>query len=168
MASSSRPIMRAMPMRQLIHPHQVKKDQILVYLHQCTSLSHAALLQPFLKFSGTLGAQNRQDKRSATVMAFSHFVIEDTACQYMFADIQGSMDRSTTMHNESVLTLFDPMTHTPASQSGLGDHGLEGFEDFLKCHRCTTICSSMELCKLSVMAETIQGIKEELEADPDA
>ena len=42
-----------------------------------------------LKFSGTLGAQNHQDKRSATVMAFSHFVIEDTACQYMFADIQG-------------------------------------------------------------------------------
>ena len=43
-----------------------------------------------LKFSGTLGAQNRQDKRSATIMAFSHFVVEDTACQYMFADIQGS------------------------------------------------------------------------------
>ena len=42
-----------------------------------------------LKFLGTLSAQNRQDKRSATVMAFSHFVIEDTACQYMFADIQG-------------------------------------------------------------------------------
>jgi len=97
------------------------------------------------------------------------------------------MDRSATMHNESMLTLFDPMTHTPAgyvtfstdcrllvclsqtpSQSGLGDHGLEGFEDFLRCHKCTVICSSMELCKLSVMAETIQGIREELEADPDA
>jgi hypothetical protein len=42
-----------------------------------------------LKFSGTLGAQNRQDKRTATVTAFSHFAVEDTACQYMFADIQG-------------------------------------------------------------------------------
>lgn len=57
------------------------------------------------------------------------------------------------------------------SQSGLGDHGLEGFEDFLKCHKCTPICSAMELCKLSVLANTIQGIKDsskELEADPDA
>src|ERR1700678_3915270 len=74
------------------------------------------------------------------------------------------MDRNTVMHNGLVLTLFDPMTHTPAryvtfdrllvvgmlitdflySQSGLGDHGLEGFEDFLKCHKCTPICSSME------------------------
>jgi hypothetical protein len=54
------------------------------------------------------------------------------------------------------------------SQSRFGDHGFEGFEDFLKCHRCTQICSSMELCKLSVMAETIQGVRDELEVDPDA
>ena len=85
-----------------------------------------------LKFSGTLGMNNRVDKRSATIMAFSHFVLEDSACQYMFADIQGmlhfefvlpcihqlctnlgSMDRNVLVANESVLTLFDPMTHTP-------------------------------------------------------
>jgi hypothetical protein len=99
------------------------------------------------------------------------------------------MDRSTAMHNESVLTMFDPMTHTPGryvafflavagvlitdslhSQSGLGDHGLEGFEDFIKCHKCTSICLSMELCKLSVLTDTIHGIRlgDELEADSDA
>lgn len=62
-------------------------------------------------------------------MAFSHFVLEEAACGYMFADIQGkftfnsvlsaadanagSMDRHNFAQNESALTLFDPMTHTP-------------------------------------------------------
>ena len=43
-----------------------------------------------LKFSGTLGMYNRMDKRTATIMAFSHFVLESSGCQYMFADIQGT------------------------------------------------------------------------------
>ncbi|OAX31332.1 hypothetical protein K503DRAFT_806148 [Rhizopogon vinicolor AM-OR11-026] len=42
-----------------------------------------------LKFSGTLGIRNRTDKHSATIMAFSHFVLESSACEYMFADLQG-------------------------------------------------------------------------------
>jgi len=65
-------------------------------------------------------------------MAFSHFVVESFACKYMFADIQGmfmpacckvcishpyncagSIDHNTLMQNESALTVFDPMTHTP-------------------------------------------------------
>jgi hypothetical protein len=41
------------------------------------------------KYSGTLGVSSRIDKKSATMMAFSHFVLESTACTYMFADIQG-------------------------------------------------------------------------------
>jgi hypothetical protein len=61
------------------------RDLTSVYLVEPRRASSAVL-----KFSGTLGAPNRQDKRSATVAAFSHFVVEDTACQYMFADIQGS------------------------------------------------------------------------------
>ena len=56
-----------------------------VYLVESCHASSAVL-----KFSGTLSAQNCQDKQSATVMAFSHFVLEDTTCQYMFADIQGT------------------------------------------------------------------------------
>lgn len=84
-----------------------------------------------LKFSGTLGMHNRPDRRSATIMAFSHFVLENSACKYMFADIQGkcavylnicrppaykdagSMDHHNFVPNESALTLFDPMSHTP-------------------------------------------------------
>lgn len=45
-----------------------------------------------LKFSGTLGVTSRSEKRSATMTAFSHWVIEGTACQYMFADIQGALN----------------------------------------------------------------------------
>jgi len=83
-----------------------------------------------LKFSGTLGMPHCSDRRSATIMAFSHFVLEDATCGYMFADIQGksafnwvcllaadintgSMDWHNFAQNESALTLFDPMTHTP-------------------------------------------------------
>jgi hypothetical protein len=43
-----------------------------------------------LKFSGTLGQRARSaDKRTATILAFGHFVVDNTACKYMFADIQG-------------------------------------------------------------------------------
>lgn len=55
-----------------------------VYLVEPRRISSAVL-----KFSGTLGMSTRMDKRSATIMAFSHFVMSSTACRYMFADIQG-------------------------------------------------------------------------------
>jgi hypothetical protein len=88
-----------------------------------------------LKFSGTLGKHNWFDRCSASIMAFSHFVVESSACKYMFADIQGTMfmpahckvccishpyncaglmDCNTLKQNESALTLFNPMTHTPS------------------------------------------------------
>jgi hypothetical protein len=55
-----------------------------IYLVEPRRVSSAVL-----KFSGTLGIRNRTDKRSATIMAFSHFVLESSACEYMFADLQG-------------------------------------------------------------------------------
>ena len=95
-----------------------------IYLVEPRRVSSAVL-----KFSGTLGIRNRTDKRSATIMAFSHFVLESSACEYMFADLQGmhwfilhciysflrpgSIDRGILHDTETVLTLFDPMTHTP-------------------------------------------------------
>lgn len=58
-----------------------------VFLVEPRRLSSAVL-----KYSGTLGVTNRSEKRSATMTAFSHWVIESTACQYMFADIQGMLN----------------------------------------------------------------------------
>lgn len=42
------------------------------------------------KYSGTLGASSDRSQRTATVAAFAHFVMENSGCQYMFADIQGA------------------------------------------------------------------------------
>ena len=61
-----------------------------------SSLSAVYLVEPCCistavqKFSGTLGVSNQPDKLSATIMAFSHFVIQETACEYMFSDLQGN------------------------------------------------------------------------------
>ena len=42
-----------------------------------------------LKFSGTLGSSKAVSKKSATIHAFSHFVASDSACKYVFTDLQG-------------------------------------------------------------------------------
>jgi hypothetical protein len=47
------------------------------------------------------------------------------------------------------------------SQSGLGDHGPEGIRDFIKNHKCTHICSSMNLCTMSTLQDTLDEILEE-------
>lgn len=57
---------------------------ISIYLVEPRRASSAVM-----KFSGALGMLHRSDRRSATIMAFSHFVLEEAACGYMFADIQG-------------------------------------------------------------------------------
>lgn len=82
-----------------------------------------------VKFSGTFGSTTRTDLRSLTMTAFSHYVAEQTACRYIFADIQGL--GSAFVHAQMLtacftalgsnngnasgklsLTLFDPMSHT--------------------------------------------------------
>ena len=47
------------------------------------------LTSTVIKYSGTLGSTTRTDMRSMTMAAFAHYVVEETACQYVFADIQG-------------------------------------------------------------------------------
>ncbi|KAJ7812340.1 hypothetical protein B0H13DRAFT_1926162 [Mycena leptocephala] len=54
------------------------------------------LVEPFhsssvvRKFSGTLGATVDSDKLAMTILAFSHFILERTACTMAMVDIQGS------------------------------------------------------------------------------
>lgn len=47
------------------------------------------LTTTIVKFSGTLGSTTRSDLRSLTVTAYAHYVAQQTACRYIFADIQG-------------------------------------------------------------------------------
>ena len=42
------------------------------------------------KFTGTLGSSGATDKLTSTILAFSHFVMENTACLLAFADLQGA------------------------------------------------------------------------------
>ena len=49
------------------------------------------LVSTIIKFTGTMGSTTRNDLRSLTMTAFAHFIAERTACQYIFADIQGKL-----------------------------------------------------------------------------
>lgn len=62
----------------------VPKDYLVEPLRATTSV---------VKFSGTFGASNRSNKLSATMTAFAHFIANKTACQLIFADIQGMICR---------------------------------------------------------------------------
>ncbi len=59
------------------------------------SVTSVYLVEPYrrnssvIKYSGTLGVAHASDQRTTTMGAFAHFVVENTACQYSFADIQG-------------------------------------------------------------------------------
>jgi hypothetical protein len=59
------------------------------------------LVEPFRsssvvrKFSGTLGVTADHDKLAMTIMSFSHFVMEYTACTMAMADLQGKFIRPT-------------------------------------------------------------------------
>lgn len=41
------------------------------------------------KFSGTFGSSAHTDKTTATMSAFAHFILADTACSLAFTDLQG-------------------------------------------------------------------------------
>ncbi|KAL0960001.1 hypothetical protein HGRIS_011653 [Hohenbuehelia grisea] len=110
------------------------------------------------KFSGTLGVSNRIDKKSATIMAFSHFVLQETACQYMFSDIQGT-PMTSSKGKDTTIVLFDPMTHTLKGKSGLGDHGLDGIRTFIEQHQCSPICRAISLCDSQALKVTYDALK---------
>ncbi|KAJ7456354.1 hypothetical protein B0H11DRAFT_2244038 [Mycena galericulata] len=79
------------------------------------------------KFTGTFGSCQDTDKLTCTILAFNHFIMQDTACLLAFADLQGSRHKGS-------LVLFDPMTHTIPGKSGTGDHGPKGIRDTIESH----------------------------------
>jgi len=97
------------------------------------------------KFSGTLVHPNRPDKLGQTLSAFAHFVYECSGNELVFADIQGS---PMTIRSVDTLILFDPMSHSRQSDSGIGDHGPDGIETFTTQHTCNYICDGLKLASL--------------------
>ncbi|KAJ3508918.1 hypothetical protein NMY22_g16465 [Coprinellus aureogranulatus] len=95
-----------------------------------------------IRFCGTLDHPIHSDRLSLTVQALLHDVYDATAGELAFADMQGS---TTLVNGRECVVLFDPMSHSIDSDTGLGDHGPEGIEAFVTQHRCDYICKALGL-----------------------
>lgn len=79
----------------LVQPEPNEDAAFEAAAFEAEELEDAHLVEPFrtssvvTKFSGTLGSSVATDKLTSTVLAFSHFVLENTACLLAFADLQG-------------------------------------------------------------------------------
>ncbi|KAL0957181.1 hypothetical protein HGRIS_003273 [Hohenbuehelia grisea] len=93
-------------------------------------------------------------------MAFSHFVLQETACHHSISNniIPGTAITSS-KGNNSTIVLFDPMTHTLRGKSGLGDHGLDGIWTFIEQHQCSPICRAIGLCESQALKVTFGTLK---------
>ncbi|KAJ6500764.1 kinase-like domain-containing protein [Mycena sanguinolenta] len=126
------------------------------------------LIEPFRnssvvhKFTGTFGASLDTDKLTSTILAFNHYIMEDTACLLAFADIQGS-------RHGGGMVLFDPMTHTIKGTSGTGDYGPKGIRDTINDHICNIFCKALELSPVGTLLAALEDrIAEEKEIDAGA
>ncbi|KAJ6448388.1 kinase-like domain-containing protein [Mycena sanguinolenta] len=110
------------------------------------------------KFTGTFGASHDTDKLTYTILAFNHFILQDTACLLAYADLQGS-------RHKGQMVLFDPMTHTIQGQSGTGDFGPKGIRDTINAHTCNLFCKTLELSPVGVLLDSLEvRIKEDQDA----
>ncbi|KAJ6580936.1 kinase-like domain-containing protein [Mycena capillaripes] len=104
------------------------------------------------KFTGTFSASRDTDKLTSTILAFNHFVIEDTACLLAFADLQGEH-----LSFLGSMVLFDPMTHTISGTSGTGDHGPKGIRETINDHNCNLFCKALDLSSVDILLESLDA-----------
>ncbi|KAJ7726662.1 kinase-like domain-containing protein [Mycena olivaceomarginata] len=92
-----------------------------------------------ISFTSTLDhkARGSEDIQSETVHAFAHYIFGYSGGELVFADLQGTPPL---VRGNDGLVLFDPMTHTMAGGSGLGDFGTDGIETFINTHECNRLC----------------------------
>ncbi|KAK7026169.1 hypothetical protein R3P38DRAFT_3192514 [Favolaschia claudopus] len=115
------------------------------------------------KFSGTIGgADNSPNQLASTMVAFTHFILQITACRLAFTDLQGSYDCERAGEVPR-LVLFDPMTHSLSGNTGVGDHGAAGIEDTIDTHICSYTCRSMKLASLASLQMTFENEKDTLD-----
>ncbi|KAF8517093.1 kinase-like domain-containing protein, partial [Gautieria morchelliformis] len=100
------------------------------------------------KFTGTLTNREAIGKWEAGIMAFAHWVLQNTAGKFLFVDLQGMKCTITERDGDGILMLFDPMSHSYTQTSCAGDHGPKGIYAFLGSHICTTVCKAMKLISL--------------------
>ncbi|KAJ7638087.1 kinase-like domain-containing protein, partial [Mycena rosella] len=94
-------------------------------------------------FTFTLNHQaRRQDLSAQTVHVLAHFVYGNSTRNIVIADLQGTPAH---LGGRDVLVLFDPMTHTPKGDSGIGDFGVQDIESFIRDHKCADVCRALGL-----------------------
>ncbi|KAJ3780281.1 kinase-like domain-containing protein [Lentinula aff. detonsa] len=94
------------------------------------------------KWSGTMQHPEHNSKVGNTLTSFVHFAYEWTHQTVVFADLQTSKVGS---ENGGTNILFDPMSHTLGGNSGVGDHGNTGIQQFLRSHHCEKRCRELGL-----------------------
>ncbi|KAJ7089460.1 hypothetical protein C8R44DRAFT_751465 [Mycena epipterygia] len=116
-------------------------------------------------FTFTLNHQtHRQDLCAQTIHAFAHFVYGNSNRNVVLADIQGTPAHQ---NGRDLLVLFDPMTHTPAGDSGIGDFGPKGIQSFIHDHKCGDVCRSLGLHE-SIVLENEAPEEPPQQATPDS
>ncbi|KAJ2929128.1 hypothetical protein H1R20_g7965, partial [Candolleomyces eurysporus] len=81
-----------------------------------------------VKFCGTLGHPEWNDKVGMMISALCHWIYIFMRKTEVYSDIQGSY---MTIDGTDTLILFDPMTHTLNQDSSIGDYGEKGIAKFL-------------------------------------
>ncbi|KAK7041370.1 kinase-like domain-containing protein [Favolaschia claudopus] len=122
----------------------------------CSSVEH---------FSYTLVHKSRKkDLRSSTIYAFAHFVWGHSNQTMIFADLQGT---PALVGRKDGIVLFDPMTHTVAGNSGIGDFGLEIINSFLRDHSCGDVWNRLALDEVApLIFDTSRNEEEEQDNSP--
>ncbi|THU78811.1 kinase-like protein, partial [Dendrothele bispora CBS 962.96] len=107
------------------------------------------LVEPFRlsspeRFSKPMNfVMNTEDDKIKTLNAFVHYAFQSTGDDFLYADLQGSLAK---MMNGSIgIVLFDPMTHSGAGDSGVGDEGPQAHELYATQHVCDEFCDDLGL-----------------------
>ncbi|KAF8525670.1 kinase-like domain-containing protein, partial [Gautieria morchelliformis] len=98
-------------------------------------------------YSYTLSHPDQYGLKGKTMSAFTHFTWLHSQHTLLFADMQGSAARGS--DGQPVEILFDPMTHSPTADTGLGDYGQRGIDAFISQRRCNKICEEIMIESLS-------------------
>ncbi|OSD03276.1 kinase-like protein [Trametes coccinea BRFM310] len=111
------------------------------------------------RWSGTMSHPTHVDKMGATLDAFVHFAYEYSKCSLVFADLQSSKGHLRPITDSAYASerartskghvLFDIMTHSIASDTGIGDHGEDGISTFVSSHQCNALCTALALTEVS-------------------
>ncbi|KAJ7078211.1 hypothetical protein C8R44DRAFT_825564 [Mycena epipterygia] len=102
------------------------------------------------------------DKLALTMLSFSHFILDFTACAISMVDLQGSNHAAPGTVRR--LVLFDPMSHTISQDSGVGDFGVSGIQNSIDTHQCNLYCGGLGLASKEVLTDTLERQKRELDA----